>query len=214
MTPFSLACSPTHVQVELARGAGGCIRKVSCVGRKRERSASQVVYPHSGRNGHCRDLRDLDGDIIGVGHACGRDAQAAQLKEALDRRIAAIRARSLQSRSKVTVLYILGLPGYAAGPHSFLNDMIEAAGGINVAASAGEPYPNLSAEAIVKMDPDVIIVSHDTPFDADVRVREPWRSLRAVRTGRVLRPPSDDIMERNGPRIVTGLAWLHDALAR
>ena len=161
-----------------------------------------------------RDLRDLDGDIIGVGHACGRDAQAAQLKEALDRRIAAIRARSLQSRSKVTVLYILGLPGYAAGPHSFLNDMIEAAGGINVAASAGEPYPNLSAEAIVKMDPDVIIVSHDTPFDADVRVREPWRSLRAVRTGRVLRPPSDDIMERNGPRIVTGLAWLHDALAR
>jgi iron complex transport system substrate-binding protein len=161
-----------------------------------------------------RDLRDLDADIAGVGRSCGRDAQAARLRDSLDRRIAAIGARSLHVRSRVKVLYVLGLPGYAAGPHSFLNDMIEAAGGTNVAASADEPYPNLSAEAIVKMDPDVIIVSHDTPFDTDVRSREPWRSLRAVRNGRVLRPPSDDIMERDGPRIVNGLAWLHDALTR
>jgi iron complex transport system substrate-binding protein len=141
-------------------------------------------------------------------------AQAARLKDDLDRRIAAISTRSLNVRSKVKVLYVLGLPGYAAGPHSFLNDMIEAAGGTNVAASADEPYPNLSAEAIVKMNPDVIIVAHDTPFDADVRAREPWHSLRAVRNGRVLRPPSDDIMERDGPRIVIGLAWLHNVLTR
>jgi iron complex transport system substrate-binding protein len=161
-----------------------------------------------------RDLRDLDGDIVGVGRACGRDAQAARLKEGLDRRIAVIRARSLKSPSGVRVLFLLGLPGYAAGPHSFLNDMIEAAGGVNVAASADEPYPNLSAEAIVKMDPDVIIVARETPFDADVRAREPWRSLRAVRSGRVLRPPSDDIMERDGPRVVDGLEWLQRALTR
>jgi iron complex transport system substrate-binding protein len=136
------------------------------------------------------------------------------LKDDLDRRIAAISARALNARPKLKVLYLLGLPGYAAGPHSFLNDMIVAAGGTNVAGSADEPYPNLSAEAIVNMDPDVIIVSHSTPFDADVRAREPWRSLRAVRTGRVLRPPSDDIMERDGPRIVSGLAWLHNVLAQ
>lgn len=161
-----------------------------------------------------RDLSDLDGDILGVGRACGRQTQAARLKEDLDRRIAAIRARSLASQPPVRVLYLLGLPGYAAGPHSFLNDMIVAAGGVNVAAAADEPYPNLSAEAVVKMDPDVVVVARDTPFGADVRAREPWRSLRAVRLGRVLRPPSDDIMERDGPRIVDGLAWLQRALGR
>jgi len=161
-----------------------------------------------------RDLRDLDGDIVGVGHACGRQEQAATLKDLLDRRIAAIRARALKSPPHVRVLYLLGLPGYAAGPHSFLNDMIVAAGGVNVAATADEPYPNLSAESVVKMDPDVIIVARDTPFGADARSREPWRSLRAVRTGRVLRPPSDDIMERDGPRIVDGLDWLQHVLAR
>jgi len=161
-----------------------------------------------------RDLRDLDDDIIGVGRACRRQAQAAKLKDLLDHRIAAIRARALKSASHSRVLYLLGLPGYAAGPHSFLNDMIVAAGGVNVAASAVEPYPDLSAEAIVKMDPDVIIVARDTPFGADARAREPWRSLRAVRLGRVLRPPSDDIMERDGPRIVDGLDWLQKTLAR
>ena len=161
-----------------------------------------------------RDLRDLDGDIVGVGSACGRQSQASRLKDDLDRRIASIRARSLASQPPVRVLYLLGLPGYAAGPHSFLNDMIVAAGGVNVAAAADEPYPNLSAESIVSMNPDVIIVARDTPFDAGARAREPWRSLRAVRLGRVLRPPSDDIMERNGPRIVDGLAWLQHALRR
>jgi ABC-type Fe3+-hydroxamate transport system substrate-binding protein len=64
------------------------------------------------------------------------------------------------------------------------------------------------------MDPDVIIVAGDTPFDESVRVREPWRSLRAVRLGRVVRPPSDDLMERDGPRIVEGLDWLERALAK
>lgn len=161
-----------------------------------------------------RDLSDLDGDILGVGRACGLQSQATRLKDDLDRRIAAIRRRALASRSSVRVLYLLGLPGYAAGPHSFLNDMIVAAGGVNVAADADEPYPNLSAEAVVKMDPDVIVVARDTPFDADVRAREPWRSLRAVQLGRVLRPPSDDIMERDGPRIVDGLEWLQRALTR
>ncbi|HKW45331.1 MAG TPA: helical backbone metal receptor [Candidatus Eremiobacteraceae bacterium] len=159
-----------------------------------------------------RDLRDLDADIAGIGKACGREKQAVALTRSLERRIATIRFRALKSSRKVRVLYLLGLPGYTAGPHSFLNDMIDAAGGVNVAASANEPYPNLNAEAIVKMDPDVIIVAGETPFDSGVRAQEPWRSLRAVQMGRVLRPPSDDIMERDGPRIVDGLEWLQRAL--
>ena len=161
-----------------------------------------------------RDLRDLVSDISGVGRACHRESQAGVLVASLERRIAAIRVRARSSPHTPRVLYLIGLPGYAAGPHSFLSDMITAAGGVNVAASANEPYPNLNAEAIVKMDPDVIIVAGDTPFDAGVRAQEPWRSLRAVRLGHIVRPPSDDIMERNGPRIVDGLDWLQRTLAK
>lgn len=160
-----------------------------------------------------RDLGDLDADIEGVGNACGCSVQAAALAKSLSRRIAAI-ADAPRAKRRPRVLYLLGLPGFAAGRHSFLGDMIEAAGGENVAASSGEPYPDLNAEAIVRADPDVIVVAADTPFDKDVRAQMPWRALRAVRDGAVLRPPSDDIMERDGPRIVDGLAWLHAALMR
>jgi ABC-type Fe3+-hydroxamate transport system substrate-binding protein len=159
-----------------------------------------------------RDLNDLTADIDGVGRACGRSTQAAALATSLTQKIAGI-ANASRAKPRPRVLYLLGLPGFAAGRHSFLGDMIEAAGGENVAASSNEPYPDLNAEAIVRADPDVIIVAVDTPFDKDVRAQMPWRVLRAVRDGAVLRPPSDDIMERNGPRIVEGLTWLHAALS-
>jgi iron complex transport system substrate-binding protein len=159
-----------------------------------------------------RDLGDLTADIDGVGRACDRTSQAAALAKSLTQKIASIASAS-RGRPRPHVLYLLGLPGFAAGKHSFLGDMIEAAGGENVASASDEPYPDLNAEAIVRADPDVIIVAVDTPFDKDVRAQMPWRVLRAVRDGAVLRPPSDDIMERNGPRIVEGLSWLHSALS-
>ena len=158
-----------------------------------------------------RDLSDLSADIEGVGRACGMTAQAATLSRTLSRQIAEL-SKTTSQAARPRVLYLLGLPGFAAGGHSFLSDMIEAAGGDNVAAGTREPYPDLNAEAIVHFDPDVIIVARDTPFGADIRATEPWRSLRAVRDGRVLQPPSDDIMERNGPRVVNGLRWLRAAL--
>ena len=158
-----------------------------------------------------RDLTDLSADIAGVAAACGRTAQGRALAERLTAKIAHIEEEPHPS-PRPRVLYLLGLPGFAAGGHSFLSDMIEAAGGVNVAVESNEPYPDLNAEAIVRADPDVLIVARDTPFGADVQAREPWRSLKAVRDGRVLRPPSDDIMERNGPRVVQGLGWLRSVL--
>ncbi len=160
-----------------------------------------------------RDLSDLSADIEGVGRACGRNAEAQALAARLDRQIASVEKES-STEKRPRVLYLLGLPGFVAGGHTFLSDMIQAAGGANVAAGTREPYPDLNSEAIVRADPDVIIVAVDTPFGADVRAEEPWRSLRAVREGDVLRPPSDDIMERNGPRVIDGLLWLRKALTR
>ena len=104
--------------------------------------------------------------------------------------------------------FLLGLPGFTAGKSSYISDLIALAGGDNIAGELDQPYPDLSAEAIVRADPQVIIVSNDTPFGADVRAREPWRSTTAVQRGRVLRPPNDSILERNGPRVVQGLEWL------
>jgi iron complex transport system substrate-binding protein len=155
-----------------------------------------------------RRLNDLYADIAGVAAACDRTAQGNALARDIKERLERIVAGEPRGGHRPRVLFLLGLPGFTAGKSSYISDVIALAGGDNIAGGLDQPYPDLSAEAIVRADPQVLIVSNDTPFGADVRAREPWRSLTAVQRGRVLRPPNDSILERNGPRVVQGLEWL------
>jgi iron complex transport system substrate-binding protein len=158
-----------------------------------------------------RNLVDLYADISGVGAVCGRPAAAARLSHSLRQRIDAV-ARRANAGTKPRVFFLLDLPGFTVGEQSFIDDMIRLAGGVNVAGGIPQPYPVVSAEALVQMNPDVLIVAREVRLGPSVLASEPWRSLQAVRDGNVKRPPSDDIVERNGPRIVEGLAWLAGAI--
>jgi len=155
-----------------------------------------------------RRLDDLYADVSGVGRACRQTKAARALIGSMRTRIARAARRAARFGHRPTVLYLLGLPGFTVGESSYLNDLIKLAGGSNVAGAVDQPYPNLSAEAIAAADPDIIIVSRSVNFGPDVRGRPPWNALRAVRSGRVLRPPNDDILERLGPRVVDGFEWL------
>lgn len=155
-----------------------------------------------------RTFDDLYADIDGVGTACGMSGAASALAGKLRARVEAIAAAAPPPADRPRVLYVLGLPGFSVGKRSYLDEVISLAGGVNVAHGVDQPYPDLDPEAIAASDPDVVIVAKDTPFGADVRAREPWHSLAAVRAGRVYSPPDDDIIERPGPRIVDGIEWL------
>jgi iron complex transport system substrate-binding protein len=161
-----------------------------------------------------RDLNDLYVDIAQVGTACGRVSEADSLAADLRARIAQLAKQAAAYHDRPSVFFLLDLPGFTAGAHSFLDDLIRLAGGVNVAGGLPEPYPDISSEWLLKADPDVIIVARDAQFGSDVLAQPPWSSLRAVHAGRVERPPSDDILERDGPRIVDGLAWLIWAIHR
>jgi iron complex transport system substrate-binding protein len=155
-----------------------------------------------------RNIRDLYADVDGVAQACQREPQGAALSAQLRARIERVARRSALAGRRPRVLYLLGLPGFTAGERSYLDDVISLAGGINVAGDVDQPYPDLSEEAIIRADPDIIVASKSVGFDAAVRAREPWRSLRAVKMGKVIQPPDDSILERDGPRVVDGLEWL------
>jgi ABC-type Fe3+-hydroxamate transport system substrate-binding protein len=159
-----------------------------------------------------RDLSDLFADIDQVGGACGNEVEARQLNATLHQKLARLERTAAAYHSRPKVFFLLGLPGFTAGAHSFIDDLITLAAGINVAASIHQPYPDVSAEWLLQSDPDVIVVAREAQFGSDVTAREPWRSLRAVQSGRIVRPPSDDLIERNGPRIVDGLSWLIHAI--
>jgi len=161
-----------------------------------------------------RNIDDIFADINRIGQMCATSTAAAKLSKAMHSRIAAVAKRAARYSDRPRVFFLLDLPGFTAGSLSFLNDLITLAGGVNTAGTIRQAYPNVSSESVLAMDPEVLIIGRAVQLGPHVLEQEPWRSIRAVKSGRVMRPPSDDIIERNGPRIVEGLEWLVSAIHR
>jgi iron complex transport system substrate-binding protein len=138
------------------------------------------------------------------------DAVALDLR----RRIAETRART-EHLPRPRLLYVLNSePLITVGPDSFLHQLIELAGGHNIAGHARTPYPRLSLEEVVKEDPQVIIFPVGTAEGIPGNEQERWRrwtTMSAVRNGRFHRVPSD-LLNRPGPRIAEGLKLLAKAI--
>lgn len=91
---------------------------------------------------------------------------------------------------------------YTVGPGSFIDDLIKIAGGTNIAASAKTQYPTISAEEVVKADPEVVVLgdsAYGTTGEA-VAARPGWSAISAVKNKRVY-PVPGNLFSRPGPRL-------------
>lgn len=147
-----------------------------------------------------------------IGQITGQDEAAKVLIARMQERIDAVQ-ETIGDAPRPKVFWELGPELYTAGPGSFLNDLILVAGGENVAADADSPWPQLSMEAIVLKDPDVVVLAdHNYGETAEmVKERPGWEDIAAVREGRIIEITNDDIVSRPGPRIVEGLEFLAQA---
>jgi iron complex transport system substrate-binding protein len=138
-------------------------------------------------------------------------------------RVAAVAAKvgSLPEERRPRVYWeVFDAPLMSAGRRSMVGQLIERAGGRNIFADVAEEYPQVSAEAVIARDPEVILVPDMSATGAltaaDLRRRPGWAAVAAVRTGRVHALPADPT-SRPGPRLVEGLelvlAALHPELA-
>src|SRR5258708_1687268 len=91
---------------------------------------------------------------------------------------------------------------YTVGPGSFIDDLIKIAGGTNIAAGAKTQYPTISAEEVVKADPEIVVLgdsAYGTTGDA-VAARPGWSAISAVKNKRVY-PVPGNLFSRPGPRL-------------
>ena len=87
---------------------------------------------------------------------------AEALKAEVNQQISSLEKNKAQTKEAKKVLFLLiheGRPANVAGASTTPNAIIELAGGINPAASKLDSYKPLSTEAMVEMQPDVILVS-------------------------------------------------------
>lgn len=154
------------------------------------------------------------GSVEAVGRALRAEREAAALVQDIQDRVAVIR-RAVAHRVRPRVLYLVWTdPLIAAGPATYIHDLMEMAGGENVVRERSVPYPRLSWEEVVGAAPEVILVaSHrDGPDRPSIgEVWRGWQSIPAVRTGRIIAVPGDTI-HRPGPRVAEGVERLARAI--
>lgn len=158
-------------------------------------------------------LADAWDAMLRIGEWTGREPQARALVERLGRELDEVRASVAGRRARRVLLVVGHEPLVVAGSGLFVDELVRLAGGDNVAASTGRPWPRLSIESVVGLSPEVIV---DAAMGSEAGDALPswwarWESIAAVRERRV-RTPSSDALLRPGPRLGEAAREMRDLL--
>jgi ABC-type Fe3+-hydroxamate transport system substrate-binding protein len=151
-------------------------------------------------------LDDTYAQIDQLGKATGHAAEAAKLTATMRAEIAKIVAAGRPERH-LTYYHELDKNLYSATSKTFIGQLYSLLGMENIADLADKDksgYPQLSAEYVVKADPDLIFLA-DTKCCGQsaktVAARDGWDQITAVKSGGVVEL-DDDVASRWGPRVV------------
>lgn len=151
------------------------------------------------------DLEGTYDDIKLVGEATGHPDEGGALATAMISEVSAIKARA-EGEQALTIYHEVDNTYYSVGPGSFIADLYKVLGAENIADATGQAYPQLSSEAIIAANPEVIILA-DEGFGESaetVGARPGWSVIDAVENGRIY-GIDPDVISRPGPRIVDAL---------
>lgn len=166
-----------------------------------------------------KTLDEAYAQIVDLGRLTGHEAEATDLTTRMREEIGKL-VKDLPPRpARLTYYYELDPTLYTVTSKTFIGSLFTLAGLENIADPAdrgGSGYPQLSAEALVKADPDMIFLADTKCCKQNldtVKARPGWTGVTAVRTGQVVQL-DDDIASRWGPRIVDLVRAITDAVAK
>ncbi|MCX5783139.1 MAG: ABC transporter substrate-binding protein [Elusimicrobia bacterium] len=124
--------------------------------------------------------------------------KARELIEEISYAVAEISAKAAVKKNKPRVYIEVDSPQWTAGKNSYLSDMVEKAGGINIFADIKQPYARVSLETIIFRKPDVIISLAKT---TGIKIRR----LKIAKL-------DPNIVARPGPRAAQALELIYNAI--
>jgi iron complex transport system substrate-binding protein len=138
--------------------------------------------------------------------------------EKIGARLAQLDAEVAQVTERPRVVLLEWLSPFYVGGH-WVPEMIARAGGINVGGKAKAPSYRVALEEIVAAAPEVLFVA-PCGYDADharneylsMEFPEAWRSIPAVRDGRVFALDANGTVSRPAGRLVTGIEAMAKAM--
>ncbi|ASJ90633.1 ABC transporter substrate-binding protein [Porphyrobacter sp. CACIAM 03H1] len=151
------------------------------------------------------DLADVFGDLQRVAEAAGVPERAAEAAARMREGFGALPAAPAVRPTMLAVEWIQ--PLMVAG--NWVPELVTAAGAEPLLAAPGVHSHWIDTQAVVAADPDIIVLmpcgyqlAQTLPEARALLAGEPWRSLRAVREGRVYAVDGHHLFNRPGPRLV------------
>lgn len=161
---------------------------------------SEVIAPAS--------IEEIYASIRRIGELTKSESAAEKLAGDLEAAITAVKdkAAALPEGEKPRVLMLLDLDSlYVVGTGILEDELIAAAGGVNVVTAGG--YAQISEEALIEADPEIIICT----FPLRERIlaeKDAWKELTAVKN-EAIHDLDGDLINRPGPRLSEGLELLY-----
>lgn len=153
-------------------------------------------------------------DISLVGKITGEEDKSEALVAHMEEKIQEVTGKTQNvPRPRVYIEYFFDGGYWSYGSESFANELISMAGGVNVFAGFGGQYLSTSTEEVLRADPEIIVIAKGSMADACglspevIKERPGWNETYAVQNGHIYQI-NEDIISREGPRIVEGLEEL------
>lgn len=163
------------------------------------------------KNNH---LNDICLNIKELARLVGKEGKGEALAKNLEESMVSFHNIIGSAKNKPRVFYcVWPKPLMTVGRSSFLDGVITACGGINIAAEMETAYPSYNAEKLLLAKPDVIIMPYEARNQEFLK-QSPWKNLKAVKNNQVYFQPEPrcDMLARPTVRILDGLAWLGEKL--
>jgi iron complex transport system substrate-binding protein len=159
-----------------------------------------------------RNIDQVLTSIDKLGELTGAQIEGRRLVQSLRTRIENVEQK-LDKARRPSVLFLLGTsPLISAGRGTFVDDLINRAGGRSLTGDLSGDYPQYSLESAIAGKPEVIFLQ-----SGDDQLPARLKDTPAGRSGRVYHL-NDDLLLRPGPRVVEGLeqmaACIHPELFR
>jgi cobalamin transport system substrate-binding protein len=166
-------------------------------------------------------LDDVYTEIGQLGTLTGHPDEAAALTDRMKADIDKTVKGVPQRAEPLSYYYELDPTFYSVTSKTFIGSIFALFGMTNVADAADKDgskggYPQLSQEALLKADPDMIFLADSRcckQSPASVKARKGWSGITAVKTGQIV-ALDDDVASRWGPRVVDLVRSVADAVAK
>lgn len=144
-----------------------------------------------------------------AGKIANRNTEAKELKEELQDRIQTVKEKIAATDTTPSVFFeVWDDPLMTAGPGSFIHDLIELAGGKNIAEDLPERFAEFSKELLLERDPDIYLLNNHAHTPEEVKTRPGYAQLKAVQSGLVYSIEDDLVTLRDLGLLMVWNRWL------